>query len=83
MPDHERFIIAGPPAVVEPLVDAISRDPEVTVIEGPHGGPAGPERFVVSMTADLALGLRSALGPVLTIEPDEPLSPADGTVTPM
>lgn len=82
MPDHERLIVAGPPAIVGPLVDSLARDPEVTLVDVAPGGPAGPDRFVVALPTERATALRAALGSALTIEPDEPLHPANGTATP-
>jgi hypothetical protein len=84
VPDRERFIVAGPPAIVGPLVETLARDPQATLVDVAPGEPAGPERFVVALTADRAAALQAALGAALTIERDEPLRPIDdGTVTPV
>ena len=45
---RERFIVAGPPAIVGPLVETLARDPQATLVDVAPGGPAGLERFVVA-----------------------------------
>jgi hypothetical protein len=68
-----RFVIAGRPSVLRPLLDILAADPEVAVIS--VGAQAEPERLVVAMDGARARALSTALGPRLLVEPDEELHP--------
>jgi hypothetical protein len=68
-----RFIIAGQPSVLRPLLDILAADPEVAVIS--VGAQVEPERLVVAMDSARAQALSMALGNRLIVEPDEELNP--------
>jgi hypothetical protein len=68
-----RFIIAGQPSVLRPLLDILAADPEVAVIS--VGAHVEPERLVVAMDSARAQALSMALGNRLLVEPDEELNP--------
>jgi hypothetical protein len=68
-----RFIIAGQPSVLRPLLDILAADPEVAVIS--VGAQIEPERLVVAMDSARAQALSVALGNRLIVEPDEELNP--------
>jgi hypothetical protein len=68
-----RFVIAGQPAVLRPLLDILAADPEVAVIS--VGAQAGPDRLVVAMDSARARALSTALGNRLAVEPDQELHP--------
>lgn len=70
MNDVEQFILLGSGPVIQGLVQVIAEDPEMEIVS------VSSERIVARMPAARADLLRSALGGVLHIEPDEMLGPA-------
>jgi hypothetical protein len=68
-----RFILAGQPALLRPLLDILAADPEVAVISG--SAQAEPDRLVVAMDSARAEALSLALGRRLAVEPDQELNP--------
>ncbi|MGW4369032.1 hypothetical protein ACWEKT_25630 [Nocardia takedensis] len=80
MSELGRFIVAGSPVIIEPLAEALDRDPEATVSDLAPARPAPPQRFVVSLPEQRVLDLHATFGDALTIERDEPLHPLNPTV---
>jgi hypothetical protein len=74
VPEIERFVIAGQPSVLRPLLDILAADPEVSVISV-ASPQADPERLVVAMNSARAQALSQALGSRLIVEPDEDVYP--------
>lgn len=70
----ERFIIAGAPTVLRPLLEILAGDLDVHLVS--VAGPAPtPERLVVEMEPDRADALSRALGDRLLIERDDLIDP--------
>ena len=70
-----RFILAGQPALMRPLLDILAADPEVAVISV-AGAHVEPERLVVAMDSARAQALSDALGNRLLVERDEDVHPS-------
>lgn len=71
MPELQQYLLAGPPAVLRPLLDLLGADPETAVHAVTRDARTDPTRLVVSMDPARADAWRVALGGVpLTIEPD-------------
>ena len=70
----ERFIIAGAPTVLRPLLDILAGDLDVNLVSVTGPGPS-PERLVVEMDPDRADALSLALGDRLVIERDAVIDP--------
>jgi hypothetical protein len=69
----EQFVVAGPPGVLRPLLDILEADPETAVHSVTRNGQTDPERLVISIDPVRADAMRTALGAMVLIEPDEPL----------
>lgn len=78
----ERFIVSGPPDVLAALSPVLDRDPSAKVVSVAPRGAIQPERIVVEMLASRAAVLEAALGPAVSIEPDEPVTPASAEPAP-
>ena len=74
MSTSERFIIAGTPTVLGPLLDILAGDLDVNLVSVTGPAPA-PERLVVEMDPDRAEALGRALGDRLLIERDAEIRP--------
>lgn len=68
-----RFILAGQPALLRPLLDILAADPEVAVIS--VGTRPEPDHLVVAMDSARARALSVAFGNRLAVEPDQELNP--------
>jgi hypothetical protein len=72
-----RFLIAGPPARLRAILELLAEDPTVLIRAVAPTAGTDPERLVVSMDPHRAEALRTALGGLVTIEPDDQLVPFD------
>ncbi|MBO3085666.1 hypothetical protein [Cellulomonas fengjieae] len=73
VPRTEQFIVAGPPGVLRPLLDLLEADPETAVTGVTRNDQTDPERLTISIDPARAAAMRTALGTLVLIEPDEPL----------
>lgn len=71
MAQLERFIIAGQPGILRPLLDILERDPETAVHSVARNAQSDPERLVVSLDPVRAAAMAAALGSLIILEPDE------------
>jgi len=73
----EQRIITGQPAVLRPLLDILEADPETAVVSVHLNQHAEPDRLVVIIAATRADALETALSPLVSIVPDDPLPGPD------
>lgn len=71
--DPQRFLVAGPPATLQPLVSVLEQTPDITVVSVRLNSSGDPERLVVTMTPPRAAALAIALADLI-VEPDEELT---------
>jgi hypothetical protein len=71
-PGVGRFLLAGEPGLLRPLLDILAADPEVAVIS--VGTRPEPDRLVVAMDSARAQALSVAFGNRLAVEPDQDLT---------
>jgi hypothetical protein len=69
----DRFIITGQPSVLKPLLDLLERDPETAVHTVARGDQDVPERLVISTDPERAAAIKTALGSLILMDPDDPL----------
>ena len=67
-----RFLLAGDPALLRPLLDILAADPSVAVLS--VGTRPEPDHLVVAMDSARAQALSVALGGRLAVEPDQDLT---------
>lgn len=75
MAAFQRFIVAGPAAVLRALLDIIGTDTEIAVISVVRDDDGAPERLVVSMAPERGEALSVALGPRIMVEVDQDVLP--------
>jgi hypothetical protein len=68
-----RFLIAGSPPVLAPLLDQLTADPDTDVVSVARSPQGELRRIVVTMTPERASALGAALGDDVQVEPDEVL----------
>jgi hypothetical protein len=79
----ERFIVAGPPNILRPLLDIFQADPETAVHSVARNDQTDPERLVISIDPHRAAAIGAALKSLIVIEPDEPLNQPDEPLNPL
>lgn len=72
MPEpFQRYLIAGDPRWLRPLLDILNTDRETTVHGVTRNDQGDPERLVVTMDPARAEAFQVGLGPQIIIEPDD------------
>lgn len=74
--DADRFLVAGPAAVLVPLLDILTADRGTEVLSVSRSGAGDPRRLVVRLDPARAEAMAVALGGLVTVEPDIDVTPA-------